>query len=569
VTERRSFLIDLTKSTTTPATVVRRVVDPLRDFLHAEATGGLVLLAATAVALGWANSPFAGAYESLWSRELTIGIGGLAITEDLRHWISDGLMALFFFVVGLEIKRELVTGELRQPRLAGVPALAAVGGMLVPAAVFLALNAGGEGGRGWGIPVATDTAFALGILALLGSRVPATAKLFLLTLAIIDDILAITTVAVFYSADISLGWLIVAAGGLAGIFMMRRSGVASIAAYVPVGLLVWLATLESGVHATVAGVALGLATPARPVRGRPVLEQLEHRLHPVSSYLVVPLFALANAGLPLGAEALGAAATSPVSWGVALGLVAGKLIGITAASLAAVRLGIGPLPEGLGPRHVLGLAALAGIGFTVSLFITELAFPSGGLIDLAKTGILAGSLVSGVLGILLLLGRPRPGSHTASSGNGRSSGHGWQVQGPGGDGGDRRRRRRGDGGAVGAARRLSPGAGGGGPHRAPVGPPGAGCLPRPRDGGGRNRRAAPGPGRCLPDRDLARLGPAPGRALGGRRHRPAVGRPDGPAGGRRHGGGARRRLPAGPAGRDPQRGRAAAGVHRRPARRPG
>ncbi|HWD47156.1 MAG TPA: Na+/H+ antiporter NhaA [Actinomycetota bacterium] len=396
-------------SVTAPARAVRRVVDPLRDYLHAEAAGGLVLLVATAVALAWANSPLAAGYEGLWSRELGVGIGGLAVTEDLRHWVNDGLMTLFFFVVGLEIKRELVTGELRRPRLAAAPALAAVGGMVVPAAVFLALNAGGEGARGWGIPVATDTAFALGILALLGSRVPATAKLFLLTLAIIDDVLAITTVAVFYSADVSLGWLSAAAGGLAGIFLMRRSGVASIPAYVPIGLFIWLATLQSGVHATVAGVALGLATPARPVRGRRVLERLEHWLHPVSSYLVVPLFALANAGLPLGASALGAAAASPVAWGVALGLVAGKLAGITVATLAAVRLGVGALPEGLTSRHVVGLAALAGVGFTVSLFITELAYPTRELVDLAKTGILAGSLISGLLGTLLLMttGRPR------------------------------------------------------------------------------------------------------------------------------------------------------------------
>jgi NhaA family Na+:H+ antiporter len=388
---------------TAPARAVRRMVDPLKDFLHAEAAGGVVLLAATVIALGWANSPLAGAYDALWNRELTVGIGGLAITEDLRGWISDGLMALFFFVVGLEIKRELVTGELRRPRLAGAPALAAVGGMLVPAAIFLALNGGGEGARGWGIPVATDTAFALGVLALLGSRVPATAKLFLLTMAIIDDILAITAVAVFYSTDISPGWLAVAAGGLAVIVAMRRFGVTAVAAYVPVGLLVWLATLESGVHATIAGVALGLATPARPVGGRSVLEELQHRLHPVSSYLVVPLFALANAGLPLGTEALRAAAASRIAWGVALGLIAGKLIGISAASLAAVRLGIGMLPEGLAARHIVGLAALAGIGFTVSLFVTELAYPTGGLIDLAKTGILAGSLLSGLLGTVLLV----------------------------------------------------------------------------------------------------------------------------------------------------------------------
>jgi NhaA family Na+:H+ antiporter len=531
-------------SVTSPVGAVRRVVDPLKDYLHAEAAGGLVLLAATAVALGWANSPLAGAYHALWSLELTVGVGGLAITEDLRHWISDGLMTLFFFVVGLEIKRELATGELRSPRLAAAPALAAVGGMLVPAAIFLALNAGGEGAPGWGIPVATDTAFALGILALLGSRVPASAKLFLLTLAIIDDVLAISTVAVFYSTDVSLGWLAVAAGGLAGVMALRRSGVAAIAAYLPIGLLVWLATLASGVHATIAGVALGLATPAHPVRGRAVLEELEHRLHPVSSYLVVPLFALANAGLPLGAEAIGAAAASPVAWGVALGLLAGKLVGITAASLAAVRLRVGVLPEGLTARHVVGLAALAGIGFTVSLFITELAYPTRELADLAKTGILAGSLLSGLLGTLLLI-LPRSGKIVRER---EELDRGWRaVQGLGGDGGGRGRGGRGDRGAGGGARRLPPGAGGGGQDRPPPHPAGAGRLPRPRRGGGRRRRAPARADRRLPDRDLAGLGPAARRPRGRRGHGAAGAGPLGAARRRRRRGRARRRLPAGPA----------------------
>jgi NhaA family Na+:H+ antiporter len=476
-----------------PVRVVRRVVDPLKEFLHAEAAGGVVLLAATALALVWANSPLAGVYQALWDASLTVGVGGLAVTESVRHWISDGLMVVFFFVVGLEIKRELTTGELRGRHRAGVPALAAVGGMLVPAAIFLALNAGGQGARGWGIPVATDTAFALGVLALLGSRVPASAKLFLLTMAIIDDVLAITTVAVFYSTHISLGWLAVAAAGMVAIFGLRRLGVAVVAVYVPVGVLVWVATLQSGVHATIAGVVLGLATPAHAIGGRRVLEVLERRLHPVSSYLVVPLFALANAGLPLGGEALGAAAVSPVAWGVALGLVAGKLVGITGASLAAVRMGIGRLPEGLGTRHVVGLAALAGIGFTVSLFITELAYPAGGLGGLAKTGILAGSLLSGLLGTTLLLSarrRPgrrscqvpaiykeRPGDH-ADDGDGGGWGHAERtIRGHGGDGGDRDGGGGGVAGARGAAGPVPAGTGDGVRDGAAAGPAGARRLP--------------------------------------------------------------------------------------------
>ena len=301
-------------SNATPTAAVRRVVDPVKDFLQTVAAGGLFLLAATVVALGWANSPFAAVYEGLWSTELTVGAGPLAVTEDLKHWVNDGLMTLFFFVVGLEIKRELVVGELREPRRASLPVLAALGGVVVPAGIFLLLNAGGEGGRGWGIPMATDIAFAVGVLAVLGSRVPPGAKVFLLTLAIVDDILAITVIAVFYTSQLAVAWLAVAAG-MVLVLLLRQLGVRAISAYVPLGVLVWLATLESGVHATIAGVALGLATPARPVGGRPVLEQLQHRLHPLSSYLVIPLFALANAGVPLGGDALGRAARSPVAWG--------------------------------------------------------------------------------------------------------------------------------------------------------------------------------------------------------------------------------------------------------------
>ncbi|HKP99469.1 MAG TPA: Na+/H+ antiporter NhaA [Actinomycetes bacterium] len=391
------------------APVVRRVVDPLKEFLHAEAASGLVLLAATGAAVGWANSPLANAYEALWGHELTLGFGPVVITENLRQWVNDGLITLFFFVVGLEIKRELVTGEMREPRRAALPALAALGGMVVPAAVFLLVNADGQDARGWGIPIATDTAFALGVLALLGSRVPTTAKMFLLALAIVDDIFAITVVAVFYSGEITVEWLAIALSGVALVVVLRWFGVCAISAYLPLGLLVWAATLHSGVHATIAGVAFGLLTPARPVRGRPVLEQLERRLHPVSSYLVVPVFALANAGVLLNVDALRAAVASPVARGVALGLLVGKVIGITGASVAAVRLRIGTLPEGLTIRHVVGLAALAGIGFTVSLFVAELAYAGNGLIELAKVGILVGSLVSGMAGAALLMRTGRPG----------------------------------------------------------------------------------------------------------------------------------------------------------------
>ncbi len=387
----------------------------LLQFIATQNASAVVLLGATIAALVWANSPWWETYEHVWETPLVVRFGEAEFGMSLRHWINDGLMALFFFVVGLEIKRELVVGELRDPRRASLPVLAALGGVVVPAGIFLLLNVGGQGARGWGIPMATDIAFAIGVLAVLGSRVPAGAKVFLLTLAIVDDILAITVIAVFYTSQLAVGWLAVAAGGMALVFVLRRLGVRAISAYVPLGVLVWLATLESGVHATIAGVALGLATPARSVKGRPVLEQLQHRLHPLSSYLVIPLFALANAGVPLGADALERAAGSPVAWGVALGLLAGKVLGVAGASLAAVRLRLGSLPDDLTMRHVLGLAALAGIGFTVSLFIAELAYPGSDLIDLAKVGILAGSLASGLAGAALLANGRLPSRRDAAA----------------------------------------------------------------------------------------------------------------------------------------------------------
>ena len=381
---------------------VQRAIDPLTDFLHDEAAGGVALMVATVAALVWANA--AGeSYGSFWERELTFGVGSLAIREDLQHWVTDGLMAVFFFVVGLEIKRELVTGELRDRRAAALPVLAAVAGAILPAAIFLVLTAGGSGDEGWGIPMATDIAFAVGVLALLGDRISSGVKLFVLTIAIVDDILAISVIALFYSEDLSVVWLLAALGGLVGVVLLRRVGVTAVLAYVPLGVFVWVATHESGVHATIAGVALGLLTPARPIAGRRVLEDIEHRLHPISGFAIVPLFALANAGVALNADTLGDAARSRVAWAIALGLVVGKLFGIAGASLLALRLGLGTLPDGVQPRQVWGAAALGGIGFTVSLFITGLAYTDATTIGLAKVGIFAGSLASGLLGATLLI----------------------------------------------------------------------------------------------------------------------------------------------------------------------
>jgi NhaA family Na+:H+ antiporter len=371
---------------------------PLAEFLHDEAAGGVVLLAAAVAAMVWANSPARDAYETLWSTHVDV----FGIDEDLQHWVNDGLMALFFFVVGLEIKRELVDGELSDRRAAMLPALAAMAGALAPAALFALLAGGGAAASGWAIPMATDIAFAIGILAVLGNRVSAGVKLLVLAIAVVDDIIAIAVIAVFYSDHIDPGWLVAAVAAVAMILVLRRAGVTHVAAYVPVGVFLWVATLESGVHATVAGVVLGLLTPAGLVGGRPVLEQLEHRLHPLTSFVVVPLFALANAGVYLGGGVLSAAASSRITWAIVAGLVLGKLIGVGGAIRGGLRTGAGVLPPGVTGREVWGAAALAGIGFTVSLFIAGLAYDSPTLENQAKVGIFAASIISGALGAAIL-----------------------------------------------------------------------------------------------------------------------------------------------------------------------
>jgi len=424
--------------------VPRAFIRPFLRFSNREASSGLVLVAAAAVAVAWANL-WPEAYESLLGTTFRFDFGPLHLTDDLHLLINDGLMAIFFFVVGLEIKRELVVGELRDRRAAALPVIAAVGGMAAPALVYLAIaGASGEAGRGWGIPMATDIAFAIGILSLVGKKVPVGAKLFLLTLAIADDIGAILVIAVFYTAELSMGWLALAGGGLAAVVLAQRVGIRSSAVYVPVAIFIWFATLESGVHATLAGVALGLLTPARPyydfdefrAKGRDLmtglspedddvaereladytlltiseisresvspLARIEHRLGNWSSFVVVPLFALANAGVNFQGSSVGEALLGPVGLGVSLGLIVGKIIGITGFTLAAVRLKAGRLPEGVTPRHVLGVATVAGIGFTVSLFIANLAFTDPDLIEDAKVGIFAASIVAALLGWLVL-----------------------------------------------------------------------------------------------------------------------------------------------------------------------
>jgi Na+:H+ antiporter, NhaA family len=393
------------------------VASPLRAFLHAESASGIVLIVAAATALVWANSPAADGYAQFWLQKITLGGGQASITHDLRHWVNDGLMVLFFFVIGLEIKRELVVGELRDRRAAALPALAAVGGVVVPALVYLAVVGGGEARLGWGIPMATDIAFAVGILALLGRHASTGAKLFLLSVAIVDDILAIGVIAIFYTDRVNLWWLATAAAGLLVAVAMRRFGVSSPWGYVPAGVLVWFATLESGVHATLAGVALGLLTPARAVAGRDVLNDLERSLHPVSAFLVIPIFALANAGVDLRGGALGDALGQPLSWAVISGLALGKIIGIGGVTYVGRRLRWGVLPGDMHHREILGVAALGGIGFTVSLFITDLAFTDAALTGQAKVGILTASAVAVLLGAVLLLTAPAGTGATPQTGH--------------------------------------------------------------------------------------------------------------------------------------------------------
>ena len=412
---------------------------PIASFLRVEAAGGIVLLSAAVIALIMANSPWSEAYEQFWTTEVSIEIGQFTISDDLQHWVNDGLMAVFFFVVGLEIKNEMAGGELRDPRRAAVPIAAAFGGMAVPAALYAAINPGAPEVHGWGIPMATDIAFALGVIAILGRRLPSSARVFMLTLAIVDDVGAITVIAIFYNANVSLTWLAVAVLGILAVAILRRLRVWSFSVYIVIGVIVWLATYQSGVHATIAGVVMGLLAPARPLLDQeqarqyarahtpdrldadelrkyrfllgesvPVAERLESALHPWSAYLILPIFALANAGMDLRGGALSDALSASVTHGVVVGLVVGKSVGISVAAWLAVRLGFGRLPPGIGWDRLFGLAMVAGIGFTVSLFITGLAFdPVSQLATDAKIGVLAGSVVAAALGSLLLLSRAR------------------------------------------------------------------------------------------------------------------------------------------------------------------
>lgn len=394
----------------------RTPLDAVREFLHTESAGGVLLLAASVAALIWANSPWQDSYRDLWSHHLAIDLGVHTIDLSLGHWISDGLMTLFFFVVGLEIKRELVIGELRDPRRAALPAIAAVGGMVVPALIYAAFNAGGDGASGWGIPVATDIAMAVGVLSLLGSSVNRSLKIFLLALAIVDDVGAIVIIAIFYGGEFDGSAALVAGGLLVVVIACRLLGVQSLVVYVVLGTLLWVAVLDSGIHATLTGVVLALLAPARPRPGHDepsVVERLEHRLHPYTSFLVVPLFALANAGVSVSGDSLRDAVSSPIAHGIVVGLVVGKLVGVSGATWLATRFGVGSLPDGVTWRGILGVSALAGIGFTVSLFVTSLAFTDPGQQDIARMAIIVASTTAAVLGTVIL--RVRPSTPSAAT----------------------------------------------------------------------------------------------------------------------------------------------------------
>ncbi|MGQ0766173.1 MAG: Na+/H+ antiporter NhaA [Gemmatimonadota bacterium] len=393
-----------------------RAARALQEFLGLEAAGGLLLMAASVLAMIVANSPLAGGYSRVLEIPISVTVGGAGISKALLLWINDGLMAVFFLLVGLELKRESLDGHLSSLKTASLPAVAAVGGMIVPAAIFIALNRGdAEAMRGWAIPVATDIAFALGVLALLGSRVPTALKAFLLSVAIFDDLGAIAIIAIFYTDELSGRALVVAGALLAGLVMLNWRGVRRPAAYILLGVPLWVALLKSGVHATLAGVALALTIPMRVNRNgddsasvtetdpESPLHHIEQSLHPWVAFGVLPLFAFANAGVPLGDVGI-PSLTHPVPLGVMLGLFVGKQLGIMSFSWLAVRLRLATLADGIDWRHVYGMSALCGIGFTMSFFIASLAFEQGAsaYFGLERLAILVGSLTSAIAGFMIL-----------------------------------------------------------------------------------------------------------------------------------------------------------------------
>lgn len=425
---------------------IEKILSPIQEFMHAETSGGIILIICTIIALIWANSPFADSYHHLWHTYLTFDFGGYVLKHSLHHWINDGLMVIFFFVVGLEIKRELLVGELSSAKKAALPVAGALGGMILPALIYFYFNGGKEGAAGWGIPMATDIAFVVGIMALLGPKFPFSLKIFILALAIVDDIGAVLVIAIFYTAEISITALIIGAAIILLLIVFNRLGVRSLIVYTIMGIALWLAFLESGVHATVAGVLLAFTIPVssrintrkfttetkqlldefeksgehgenvltnekrltllQSIEGNcekilTPLQRFEHLLHPWVAFFIMPVFALANAGVTIG-SGFTDALTNPISIGIIIGLFLGKQFGIFGFSLLAIKLGLASKPEGVNYTKMYGAGILAGIGFTMSLFIANLAFPTEELLNIAKVGVLTASLIAGIVGFIVV-----------------------------------------------------------------------------------------------------------------------------------------------------------------------
>jgi NhaA family Na+:H+ antiporter len=442
-----------------------RIIKPFQTFAANEASGGIVLLLSTAAALIWANSPWSASYTAFWHTNITISLGAKALSHDLHFWVNDLLMVIFFFFVGLEIKREVLVGELASPRQAALPIIAAFGGVVVPAIIYSVLNAGTAGARGWGVPMATDIAFALGVMALLGSRIPVGLKVFLTALAIADDMAAVLVIAVFYTEQISGLALGAAALCLAVLLTLNRLGARQPLVYAFGGAFLWLAVLASGVHATIAGIALAFTIPSRTrldapeflLHGRSTLDQfgkaqenqpmlicnedqqaavhaleeacekvqppllrMEYALQHWVTFAIMPVFALANAGVVIGGD-LSQILIQPITLGVILGLLIGKPIGITLASWLAVRNGLAALPAGVNWSHIHGAGWLGGIGFTMSLFVASLAFADEAHLTMAKVGIFTASLCAGIVGSLLLLKATRHAAINENPGPGHRS----------------------------------------------------------------------------------------------------------------------------------------------------
>ena len=422
--------------------VARRVVQPLQSFLETEASSAVLLVGAATIAVVWANSPWGDSYERLWTTAAGVRIGDAGITLELREWVNEGLMALFFVVVGLEVKRELLTGELRDRRTALLPLFGALGGMVVPAALYLAVTAGTEAARGWGMAMPTDLAVAIAVLAIALPRSAGGLRIFLLTLALVDDIGTVAVVSLVYSSDVAWGWIAVAGALAAVMIALERIHIRAIAVYVGLGAGMWLALHASGVSPTLAGVALGVLTPAVPFQRPRAVSEEAHRvadstldfpttpdadapewlglaalsreavsplaraeagLHPWTSYLIVPLFALANAGLALGGDALATPTEQRLALGMVLARVAGKPLGIGLACAAAISLGLARRPDGSSWRQMVGVGAAAGVPFTVSIFVAEIAL-SPGLLDAARVGIFVSAILAAVAAFAILRG---------------------------------------------------------------------------------------------------------------------------------------------------------------------